>query len=371
MLDDSLEDTDRIMTVEVSVEQQELRWKNQKAKSWFANVVSDSCVQENPSVCSVSLPDQQCEWYLDSCASHHVCGERDMFYSFQAVQPMKLELGEGVSHLKIIGSLAYVNIPKQKQTSKLNARAWKDVIVGYSMQTKGYRIWDPLSDDVYESIHVKVDETRLYKDVNQDFQNEGPFQKPDSKDSFALHEDSDDSSIEDNALQQPLVPDIPSASMPVTKPPLPAASTAPPRTSRPNRIAFKDKVLNRPGWEREEVQRQSGTTAGKWDVYFYGPGRVRLLRSRPEVEDYCKTLKVKYDPRDFKWDPTSQSIDTFDLDRTEVSTIDKNDESYVPSSNSDTNGESEACCIRVYCASVKEPSTFEDAVISPEKREMG
>uniref|UniRef100_T1IHQ7 CCHC-type domain-containing protein n=1 Tax=Strigamia maritima TaxID=126957 RepID=T1IHQ7_STRMM len=269
--------------------------ESQSAKSWFAKVLNSAIEQENPSVCSVSLPDQQCE----------------------CVQPMKLELGEGgatitgkgtvrfrrnlislgkvanakchihfhdkllhiyeegarnslcigklknglykisgpvtfqsgstfdasvsnglkvqtpnqnnfsthatnvetwhkrfghmyykVSHLKIIGSLAYVNIPKQKQTSKHNARAWKGVNVGYSMQTKGYRIWDLLSNAVYESIHVKVDETRLYKDVNQDFQNEGPFQKPDRRDSFVLREDSDDSSDEDSFSQQPLVPFI-------------------------------------------------------------------------------------------------------------------------------------------------------------------
>uniref|UniRef100_T1III9 MBD domain-containing protein n=1 Tax=Strigamia maritima TaxID=126957 RepID=T1III9_STRMM len=242
---------------------------------------------------------------------------------------MKLELGEGGATITGKGTVRItVTVNKVKNEIVLN-----DV---YYVQ--GFRRnLISLGKVANAKCHIH------FHDVNQDFQNEGPFHKPDRRDSFVLHEDSDDSSDEDSFSQQPLVPVIPSVRLPVSKPPLPTASTAPPmqyvttRTrcntdpssttvSRPNRIAFRDKVPNRPGWEREEVQRQSGTTAGQWDVYFYGPGRVRRLRSRPEVEDYCKTLKVKYDPRDFKWGPTGQSVATFDLDRTEISTVDKDDE---------------------------------------------
>uniref|UniRef100_T1IL04 MBD domain-containing protein n=1 Tax=Strigamia maritima TaxID=126957 RepID=T1IL04_STRMM len=59
-------------------------------------------------------------------------------------------------------------------------------------------------------------------------------------------------------------------------------------------------VPNKPGWEREEVQRQSGATKGQWDIYFYAPGRRFPLRSRPEIQDYCeKTLNVPYNPDEF------------------------------------------------------------------------
>uniref|UniRef100_T1J139 MBD domain-containing protein n=1 Tax=Strigamia maritima TaxID=126957 RepID=T1J139_STRMM len=70
-------------------------------------------------------------------------------------------------------------------------------------------------------------------------------------------------------------------------------------------------VPNKPGWEREEVQRQSGATKGQWDIYFYAPGRRFPLRSRPEIQDYCeKTLNVPYNPDEFSWKPTEAPIDT-------------------------------------------------------------
>uniref|UniRef100_T1J0T4 Retroviral polymerase SH3-like domain-containing protein n=1 Tax=Strigamia maritima TaxID=126957 RepID=T1J0T4_STRMM len=72
-----------------------------------------------------------------------------------------------LAHLKIPGSLAYVHVPKPSRRDKLESRAWKGVMVGYAMRTRGFRIWDPGSNNVYESKHVKFDETRLYKDVVQ------------------------------------------------------------------------------------------------------------------------------------------------------------------------------------------------------------
>uniref|UniRef100_T1INW4 Retroviral polymerase SH3-like domain-containing protein n=1 Tax=Strigamia maritima TaxID=126957 RepID=T1INW4_STRMM len=44
------------------------------------------------------------------------------------------------------------------------------------MGTRGFRIWDPISGDVYESKHVKFDETRLYKDVVQTHVGDSPFE---------------------------------------------------------------------------------------------------------------------------------------------------------------------------------------------------
>uniref|UniRef100_T1IJG0 MBD domain-containing protein n=1 Tax=Strigamia maritima TaxID=126957 RepID=T1IJG0_STRMM len=51
---------------------------------------------------------------------------------------------------------------------------------------------------------------------------------------------------------------------------------------------YRTAVPNKPGWEREEVQRQSGATKGQWDIYFYAPGRRFPLRSRPEIREYCE-----------------------------------------------------------------------------------
>uniref|UniRef100_T1IRR2 MBD domain-containing protein n=1 Tax=Strigamia maritima TaxID=126957 RepID=T1IRR2_STRMM len=56
------------------------------------------------------------------------------------------------------------------------------------------------------------------------------------------------------------------------------------------------------GWIREQVQRQSGATAGQWDVYFYPPGQQVKLRSRPEVRSYCENeLNEPYVAADYDW----------------------------------------------------------------------
>uniref|UniRef100_T1J0W2 Uncharacterized protein n=1 Tax=Strigamia maritima TaxID=126957 RepID=T1J0W2_STRMM len=67
-----------------------------------------------------------------------------------------------LKHLKVPGSLAYVHVPAPKRDTKHSARAWKGIVVGYAMSTRGYRVWDPSTDEVMESKHVEVDESRNY-----------------------------------------------------------------------------------------------------------------------------------------------------------------------------------------------------------------
>uniref|UniRef100_T1ILJ6 Endonuclease n=1 Tax=Strigamia maritima TaxID=126957 RepID=T1ILJ6_STRMM len=66
-------------------------------------------------------------------------------------------------HLRRPGCVAYVNIPKQKQDEKLNVRAWKGM-VGYAFRTRGYRIWNPETNEVAETKHVKFQEDQEWKD---------------------------------------------------------------------------------------------------------------------------------------------------------------------------------------------------------------
>ncbi|CAA7062304.1 unnamed protein product [Microthlaspi erraticum] len=44
-----------------------------------------------------------------------------------------------VDHLKIFGSLCFVHVPKEKR-SKLDEKARRGIFIGYSSQTKGYRV---------------------------------------------------------------------------------------------------------------------------------------------------------------------------------------------------------------------------------------
>uniref|UniRef100_T1INN0 Retroviral polymerase SH3-like domain-containing protein n=1 Tax=Strigamia maritima TaxID=126957 RepID=T1INN0_STRMM len=46
---------------------------------------------------------------------------------------------------------------------KLEDRAWVGVLVGYAIGTRGYRVWDPATDRVVQTKHVKIDETVIYK----------------------------------------------------------------------------------------------------------------------------------------------------------------------------------------------------------------
>uniref|UniRef100_T1INS7 MBD domain-containing protein n=1 Tax=Strigamia maritima TaxID=126957 RepID=T1INS7_STRMM len=72
--------------------------------------------------------------------------------------------------------------------------------------------------------------------------------------------------------------------------------------TRPGQIAVITGVPHLVGWQREEVQRQSGATKGNWDVYYYGPDGGGPLRSNLEVMDYCNAVGIDAcDKSYFKW----------------------------------------------------------------------
>uniref|UniRef100_T1JFH6 Endonuclease n=1 Tax=Strigamia maritima TaxID=126957 RepID=T1JFH6_STRMM len=229
-----------------------------------------------------------------------------------------------LAHLKIPGSLAYVHVPKPSRSDKLESRAWKGVMLGYAI-TRGFRIWDPITGDVYESKHVKFDETRLYKDVVRTHVGDSHFQT--DSDQSTYRSSPNGSSDSEDEVPPPIAPRPArtlSASPPVaptTVPPPAAQKFAtqhfPPFVStrkkdfsiattplRPTRVAHRVPVPHKPDWEREEVQRQSGATKGQWDVYYYAPGLHTALRSRPDIKAYCETnLKVKYKAEEYDFNP--------------------------------------------------------------------
>lgn len=51
-----------------------------------------------------------------------------------------------------------MHISKPKQAGKLAPRAQIGVMVGFALQTKGYRIWSLLSNQVVETKNVTIDE---------------------------------------------------------------------------------------------------------------------------------------------------------------------------------------------------------------------
>ena len=76
-----------------------------------------------------------------------------------AVATTPYELWNGVklnlTHLRILGSTAYIHIPKVKQT-KLDTHSHKGILVGYG-GTNQYRVWDLTRKDVVVSRDVRFD----------------------------------------------------------------------------------------------------------------------------------------------------------------------------------------------------------------------
>lgn len=71
------------------------------------------------------------------------------------VTPEEIWSGQkpNLSHLRIFGTLVTVHIPKQKRR-KLDMKAIEAIFVGYGTQTKGYRLFNPETNEVFYSRDV-------------------------------------------------------------------------------------------------------------------------------------------------------------------------------------------------------------------------
>ncbi|UYV79484.1 hypothetical protein LAZ67_17002840 [Cordylochernes scorpioides] len=79
--------------------------------------------------------------------------------------PFELWFGKrpALQHLRAIGCETFVHVPKQRRNSKLQPRATKGILVGYSLQGRGWRIWIPEIRQVVESRNCVFKEEILYK----------------------------------------------------------------------------------------------------------------------------------------------------------------------------------------------------------------
>ena len=62
-----------------------------------------------------------------------------------------------LSHLKVFGCIAYVHVPDELRT-KLDPKVEKCVFIGYSLEQKGYRCYNPLTHKLRVSRDVVFDE---------------------------------------------------------------------------------------------------------------------------------------------------------------------------------------------------------------------
>ena len=64
-----------------------------------------------------------------------------------------------VDHLRPFGCVAYAHVPVQKRT-KLDSKTVKGIFVGYSVESKAYRIFNPKKREVNITRDVIFDERR-------------------------------------------------------------------------------------------------------------------------------------------------------------------------------------------------------------------
>jgi len=62
-----------------------------------------------------------------------------------------------VSHLRVFGYIAYVHVPDENR-SKLDPKAEKCIFIGYSLEQKGYRCFNPSIQKLQVSRDVVFDE---------------------------------------------------------------------------------------------------------------------------------------------------------------------------------------------------------------------
>ncbi|GBN92948.1 Retrovirus-related Pol polyprotein from transposon TNT 1-94 [Araneus ventricosus] len=91
---------------------------------------------------------------------HFVYTWNRICHSNQCKTPFELYGGKqpSIKHLKPFGCKAFIHIPKQLR-KKLDMRSKSGILVGYTLQTKGYRIWLPEARKVIETINVRFNES--------------------------------------------------------------------------------------------------------------------------------------------------------------------------------------------------------------------
>lgn len=109
-------------------------------------------------------------------------------WSSSGVTPYEMWVGKApnLRHLRIFGSEAYVNIPKQF-TQKLDARVQKKIFVGYKDNSANYRLYDPVTRRVSEARDVIFNErigkvsTKMKLEDEDDEDNEIVLPVPEEK----------------------------------------------------------------------------------------------------------------------------------------------------------------------------------------------
>ena len=75
-----------------------------------------------------------------------------------------------VKHLRVFGCDACAHIPKDER-GKFDSKAWRCILVGYSSESKGYRLYDPEQRKLIVSRDVKFNKEQKNIEIST-FENE-------------------------------------------------------------------------------------------------------------------------------------------------------------------------------------------------------
>ena len=177
----------------------------------------------------------------------------------QKVTPIELFSGKrpSVRHLRPFGSLVYMGVPKQLRRNKLSPKAKIGYFVGYSLKTKGYKIWIKDEDKIYETLNVSFDkEGRVFRS------------------GAALGAIDDERPVN---LDQRCEPGI-------------VFNRSETGTGQPSVNQSPPRVIN---WTRTLQRRK---VSPRSDVYYYPEGFNRKLKSVREVKEFCTKHNILFDP---------------------------------------------------------------------------
>jgi hypothetical protein len=67
-----------------------------------------------------------------------------------------------VAHMKVFGCIAYAHVPKENRR-KLDDKSVKCIFIGYNIETRSYRLFDPQAKKVIIRKDVVFDEHGIYQ----------------------------------------------------------------------------------------------------------------------------------------------------------------------------------------------------------------
>ena len=137
--------------------------------------------------------------YVHNRFSHNSVGNKN---------PEEMFSGEKaeVSHLKIFGFSMYIHIPKEKRTS-LEPSGKNRLFVGYSEQSKSYRIYIPGYRQIELRRDVTFDEDTTFRKSRKDREYEEEHENPKATENPKLVRNEEESQIpEDHDMSEPQFP---------------------------------------------------------------------------------------------------------------------------------------------------------------------